>query len=170
VPKNTLLFIFVLICTLFSSMFFPSCRLFFFPPFIIILFYQKPYTFCLWSALLCGLILDLLSFQTRLGLNALAYCLTTILLYGQTRNFFADRLSTLPIMTFFFSFLCTLLQGLLINIFDKEMIFSWTWLVSDLLIMPLLDALFALMVFNVPMLFFRKRPRRGKDYFMERRG
>ncbi len=117
---------------------------------------------CLWLSLLCGLCVDLLAFQTTLGTYALIYCLTTLFLYRSRLHFFEQRLSTLPIMTFSFAFLCALIQLLLYYGMGKKMHLSgggfgdlsgnllWEWIMSDLVQMPLCDALYALLAFSGP--------------------
>lgn len=144
----------------------PSARLTFFVPFLIITYYQRPFLSALWIAVLCGTIMDLLSSTPRLGIYALNYTLTTFLIYNQRRHFFADSLSTLPIMVFLFCFLSTGMQVLEMYIFDQQMSLSWGWALTDLLIMPSLDALFGFVWFVLPHLFFGKPVRRGKEYFI----
>lgn len=166
--KNVLgAFLFSLFLTLCFPVLFPTYHLIFFSPFLIILFYQSSYLACLWSALLCGIIIDLLSSDMRLGLYGIIFCLTTALLYNQKRNFFADSLSTLPIMTYLFSLIFTIIQALSLYILEKESILSWKWILTDLVFMPGLDALYAFIVFILPAIFFGKMPRRGKDYFRD---
>lgn len=144
---------------------FSSLRLLFFAPFLVILYYKKSYSFCLWAALLCGLLLDLLTSSMRIGLYAMSYCLTTGFLYGQRRNFFADSISTLPIMTFLFSISATLIQLIFVYVFEQNITFSKTWLLTDLVYMPAADALYGFSIFVLPFLLFGKQQRRGKDYF-----
>lgn len=146
----------------------PHWRLMFFGPFLVILYYQKSFLTCLWTAAACGLLLDLLSSHSHLGLWASNYCLVTALLYPQQRHFFADRISTLPLMTFFFSFLSTFIQGGFFYVFEHEEIFSLSWVVTDLIVMPASDALYAFLCFIFPYFCFGKPQRRGKDYFLER--
>ena len=143
----------------------PSWRLFFFAPFLIILYYQKPLTTCLWGAMLCGLVLDLLSTRTHFGLYALNYALTTLVLYPQQRHFFGDNLSTLPLMTYFFSFLSTLLQSLLMYTFGSPFLISWHWIFADLFLMPLCDSAYAFICFILPWKLFGPPQRKGSDYF-----
>lgn len=145
----------------------PSWHLMVFSPLLVILFYQKTYLTCLWWSILCGAFLDLLSTNNQFGIYAVAYGLTTLLLYSQRGNFFADSITTLPLMTFFYSALSTLLQCLLMYIFERNNVFSWDWALTDLLYMPALDAVYGFTCFIVPALFFKKRARRGKDYFLE---
>lgn len=100
-----------------------------------------------------------------MGLYAVSFCLTTAVLYGQRRNFFADSLSTLPLMTYFFSSLSTLVQLLLLYSFGQGVMISWDWFLTDLIYMPALDALYAFSFFILPAVIFGRPQRRGKDYF-----
>jgi rod shape-determining protein MreD len=163
---------FVLTWTLFIVLcipvLFPGWRLMAFAPCLVIIYYQKSYLASLWLSTACGLFLDVLSSHSNLGLYAVSFCLTTAVLYGQQKHFFADSLSTLPLMTFLFSFISTIIQAIMLYVFEAENIFSWAWAATDLLIMPLLDALYAFVCFLLPAVCFGKPQRRGKDYFMER--
>lgn len=145
----------------------PHWRLMFFAPFLIILYYQRSYLTCLWGALLCGLVIDLLSSDMRIGLHSVDYCLTTWLLYGQRRHFFADSLSTLPIMTILFSITATVIQVVIVHIFEQPLVVSWQWVLTDLVYMPLFDACYAFAWFVLPSVCFGRRPRRGRDYFQD---
>ncbi len=165
--KNLVLTFLTTLClTLFIPALCPFIRLTFFAPFLIILYYQRPFLACLWFSFLCGALLDLLSSHQRLGVFAVSYCLTTAILFGQRRNFFADSITTMPIMTYFFCFLSTLSQAVLIYIFDRGLTLSWGWTLADLLLMPLFDAGYAFGVFILPSLLFGKPQRRGKEYFL----
>ncbi len=156
------------ICLLFAlglPALFPLTRLTFFAPFLIIACYKASLKKCLWLALFCGIVVDLLSSYTRFGLYSVDYCLTVALLYPQRRNFFADSLSTLPMMNFFFASLSTLIMAILIYSIENKNVLSWGWIFTDLIIMPIFDAIYAFAIFILPTLFFGKRQRRGKDYF-----
>ena len=111
----------------------------------------------LWISLLCGSILDLLAANTRFGLYAFNTCLTTWILYRQKRNFFEDSLSTIPLMTLFFSITSTLLQVVLLYTLDRGIAISWMWAVTDLLVLPLADAAYALLFFTLPLALLGQR-------------
>lgn len=143
----------------------PHIRLSFFAPFLIIACYQKSLPTCLWLALFCGLTLDLLSSYIRLGLHAFDYCLTLLILYPQRRNFFSDSVTTLPIMTFLFGMISTLLMALLLYSVEALNVFSWPWIFTDLIFMPLLDGLYSFCCFILPVLLLGRPRRRPKDYF-----
>lgn len=146
---------------------FPAWPLMAFAPCLVIIFYQTSILTSLWAAALCGLLLDLLSSHSHLGLYAANYCLTTALLYGQQRHFFADSISTLPLMTFFFAILSTIIQAAIFYAFEKENVFSWAWVMTDLIFLPALDVVYAFVCFLLPAVCFGKPVRRGKDYFLK---
>lgn len=148
--------------TLFTPAITPSLRLMFFVPFLVILFYQKTFSVSLWMAFFCGLIIDLLSIQSPFGFYALNYTLTAAIIFPQKRNFFADHLSTLPIMTLLFSSLATLLQAIFLYIFSSYIHINLWWVFTDLIIMPLFDGLYAFIWFIlVPMILPKKSRRRS---------
>jgi len=144
---------------------FPFLRLFFFAPFLIILYYQKNYISTLWISFVCGLILDLFSTPFFPGMNSLIYTVTTAILYHQRHYFFSDRLSTLPLMTFFFSLVATLLFFILVYGWGGKLNLSLNLIYTDLLAMPALDGIYGFFLFVFPSLIFGKRRRRSKEYF-----
>ena len=159
-------FVFCLTLTIVSPLLIPNIRLTFFSPFLIMACYKKNLQNCLWIAFICGLILDLLSSNSRLGIHAFNYCLTLIVLYPQKRNFFADSLSTLPIMTFLFSAFSTFFMATVLYSLEMINMLSWQWFATDLLVMPVGDAIYAFCCFIAPALLFGRTRRRGKDYFL----
>lgn len=165
--KLSTTFFFCLLLTLSIPVLFSPLRLSFFAPFLVICMYKKnlPTTLCL--GLFCGLILDLLSSYPRLGVHALNFCLMILLLCPQKRYFFADSLTTLPIMTFLFTSISSLLMACLTYSFEMNHMLSWKWAATDLLIMPAADAAYAFTCFTLPGLIFGKPRRRGKDYFLQ---
>ncbi len=159
-------FLISLLFTLFSPILLPSARLMFFAPFLIVTFYQRPLKICLLWALFLGLLIDLLSSYHRFGITAFNYVLCAFILYPQKRHFFADRLSTLPLMTFCFSTLSLFVHYLIQQAFEKPLPFSWHWMATDAIIMPLFDAANAFIFYIAPAVLIGGRPRRGKDYFL----
>jgi rod shape-determining protein MreD len=144
----------------------PSWRLLFFAPFLVVIYYQKSYTVSLWVSFLCGLFVDLLSSDRHLGMHAIDYSIATWLLYPQRRHFFAENLSTLPLMTLLFSLVSTgVLMGL-IAIFEEPLSLSWQWGLTDFLYLPVADGCYAFLLFILPSVLLGRAPRRGQDYFM----
>lgn len=144
----------------------PSAKLSFLIPCLVTLFYQKPLIVCLWSAFAFGLLLDILSSSAFLGLHVTSFCAATAIIYQQKRHFFADNLSTLPILTFLTSALATAVQVVLIYIFQKEVVLGLKWFITNILLMPLFDSAYAFILFLLPSLVFGKPRRRGGDFFL----
>lgn len=149
----------MLLCSLFALQISSFFHFLFFAPFLVIVYYQKSYPASIGYSILCGLIIDIFTSPLRFGIHALNYSLTTVFLYHQKRNLFSDSLLTMPIMTFFFSSFSTFLQVLLLYVFSKPIALSFSWIISDLIFMPLLDALFSFGFFTLPSLFFKQRVR-----------
>lgn len=135
---------------IFLPLYIPNLRLTYFAPHILLMCSSHSLMKALWQALLCGLVIDLLSSHTLFGLTALNYCLTTALLHRQTRNLFQDKFSTLPAMSFFFSMLSTGLHAFLLGFLGTGIFFTWHWVLTDLFFMPLLDAAYAFIWFSLP--------------------
>ena len=161
------LFIAALLLTFFSPVYFPQVKLLWFAPFLITLYYQKPIAACMWASLGCGVILDLTTSTDHFGLHAFNYVIVSAILYSQKRHFFGDSLSTLPIMTYLFSVISTIVHFVLLNLFEDRNIFSAGWLMRDLVVMPLVDALYAFLLFVIPWRLFGGRQRSGKEYFSD---
>lgn len=154
---------------LYGPILFPSLPIHYTAPLLVVLCYQLPLTRCLWWGFGCGLLLDLLSDTSHIGLFATSYTFSTFVLYRLKHYFFADHLSTLPLMTALFSSISTISLLILFRLFEKGFVFHWSFLFTDVLFMPLLDGFFAFTLFILPSLAFGKRMRKGEDYFMKRK-
>jgi hypothetical protein len=113
--------------------------------------------------------IDLLSSQTRLGIYALTYCLGGAYLYRSKLHFFEDALSTLPVMTFCFACLTSLIQAGVFFAMGEQFFLSWEWLKSDLFWMPLQDAVYAFLAFTLPALVLSKMRRHYYLFLINRR-
>ncbi len=150
----SILFFVTLALTLFMPVLVPTLNLLYFAPFLIVSYYQRTLLASLWYALGCGLIMDLLSAETRIGFFALSFCLATLVLYRQQQYFFADNASTLPLMTLFFAIVSTAIHATLAYALANASFFSIGWAITDLALMPIADALYALGAFVLlPKLF-----------------
>lgn len=160
------LFIVASLLALFLPTLFPSMKLgYFFPP-IVVTFYQRPLSSALWFSMAAGVFIDLLSDQQRIGLTAAIYILTTLIIYPQRVNFFADKISTLPLMVFFYGFTASSIEAACYSVAFHLSPFSMRWIVTDLVVMPAFDALYGFLLVVFPSLIFSKRERKGRDYFM----
>jgi rod shape-determining protein MreD len=134
---------FVFFLALFGILFFPQTHVLYFAPYLVLAFYRHTRFAALWRAIGCGALIDLFSSTPHFGLTALNYCVVSWIIYGQTRNFFDDKPSTLPLMTLFFSILSTMASVILFLLFAQPVALTFKWFFSDLIVMPLIDAAYA---------------------------
>ena len=161
-------FILSLILTLAFPAIAPSCKLNFFAPFLAMSFYKNSFQGSLgWSAA-SGLVMDLLSSHSHLGLHALNYVLATSVMYPQKQNFFQEKLSTIPSLTFLFSAISTAIQASLLYIFETGIRVSFTWAATDLIAYPGLDAFYGFMIFTLLPFFMPKQQKR--EYILKKSG
>lgn len=147
-------FLLALFTACFATAFFPNLRLIAFAPFLALVYLRKDFPRSLWLAFWCGLIMDCLTSQFFLGLQALNYLLATLLLYRQKRHFFEDKSLSLPLFTAIVSLVSTILHWMFLYALDKKIPMTWKFAAIDLLIMPLLDAVYAFVWFTCPMQFY----------------
>ncbi|MBS0653099.1 MAG: hypothetical protein JSR39_06160 [Verrucomicrobia bacterium] len=142
------------IMAVFGTVFFPNIRLLAFAPFFALVYNRKSFVSSLWIATLCGICVDLLCSQLKFGLYALNYCLTTVFIYKQKKHFFEDKPIALCLFTALVSCASTFLQLMLTYAFDKGLPFTWKLALSDLVGMPIIDAIYAFVWFSCPMQFY----------------
>lgn len=94
--------------------------------------------------------LDLFSSQMRLGTYAANYCIATFCLYGYKTHFFEDRRSTLPVMTFSYSCVSNVIQGIMLLVVGQASYLSWEWVQMELLVIPLQTAIYSVVAFTLP--------------------
>lgn len=165
VINTSIAFWLALVSALFAPSFFPHCPLYYFAPYLVLCFYKFSKFRVLVRACFCALFLDLLSSHAHFGITPLNFCCVSLLLFSQKHHFFADKLSTLPLLTFLFSFLSTLFSLTLLSFQKKVFLFHGSGCVTDLLLLPLLDAAYSLIVFSLPFQLhygFRRLRRRIK--------
>ncbi len=139
-------FLLAFLMTLISTAVFPGIRLMTFAPFFALSYYRLSFPKALWLSFGCGLLLDLLSSELRFGLYALASTAITAVLYMQKRHFFEDK----PLAFAAFSALISLvLTAFLLFLTDIKL--DFTSLLTNLLLMPAIDGLYAFLWFTCPM-------------------
>jgi rod shape-determining protein MreD len=151
-----LLFPFFLACffALFGTALIQEIKLLAFAPFLALLYNRSTFQSSLWVASLCGLIVDLVSSQFCLGLHALNYCMTTVLLYRQRRHFFEDKPLAVCLFTLLISIVSTSVDLLFTALFAGPVPLSGKLLGVELIVMPMLDAVFAYFWFCCPIILY----------------
>ena len=147
--------------TLLATLYFPQLGASLFPPFLVYTFYRNPKMTALGWSVTAGLIPDLLSPHTPFGLYPFVNVLTTLFLYDKKQFFFIDNLSTLPLMTFFFTLLNTALLALF-----AQIPLSLSWIAGELILNSLIVSLVSFILYTIPQNFFGPKRRRGDEYFI----
>ncbi len=142
-------FFLALFFALLGTAFFSEIRIWAFAPFLAILYHRVSLSKALWISFSCGLLIDCLSSQFYFGLFSLNHTLASLLLYKQKNNFFEDKtiafaLNTTLIALFLSFFL------LLFSCWSCAITCSLPLILSDLILMPFLDGLYALIWFTCP--------------------
>lgn len=107
-----------------------------------------------WS-LLAGMAVDL-TCEDPMGLHALNYVLTGALLSRIKTHFSYDETLHLSLFSGLASFLSTLLQLCLLFLFDRRIPFGGKWIFTDLIGMPVIDALYAFVWLAAPLALAEK--------------
>ena len=144
-------FLLALFMTFFGSIFFSNIRLITFAPFLAIAYNRLSFPKTLWLSFGCGLIIDLLSAEQHFGLYALNFVIVSAVLYPQRRHFFEDKSTALSFFTAIIAAVSTILQLVLVHLFDVGMLVSWKTFLSDVVGMSLLDGIYAFLWFTCPM-------------------
>jgi hypothetical protein len=135
--------------------------LFWFAPFLIYFFYNRPLKTVLLWALAAGVALDLSTPSLHFGIIPLIMVINTGFWVGQKQHFYADSLSTFPLLTALFSLTYTLMLAIASGI-----PMTLSWFATDLIAMPLADALLAFTTLTFPLIIWGPKRRRGEDYFL----
>ncbi len=163
VPGVLFAIAFSLFMTLIVPNVFVSLRLLFVVPPCIFALYIFSSKNALWTAFLLGCFLDAIQYTPLFGMLGLCFLLTQIFLLRLRQFFFQDLLSTLFILTFLFSSISTLLKGVFILLLGFSNPFTISWILSDVLFMPCVDAIYAFICFSMPITWLQRRRMRGGE-------
>lgn len=134
---------------------FPEVRFLSFAPCITLALARLEFTYGLWIAACCGMVIDLFSSSLPLGFFALNYALTGTLIYRYRKYFDEESIHVFSLYTILFSFVSTLLHCILYALIHMHVPLKGITLVTDLMIMPLLDGGYALLWVLYPLTIWR---------------
>ncbi len=146
-----LLITLAILYTLYIPIFFPSIRFAFFAPLLAIAFHRIDFIRSLWLCFLCGGFIDLFSSQMKFGLYALSFCLATCVCYKQKRHFFEEKSIALSLFSILISSIQSLCLIFVSAIFDKQVSISLSMMISEIIITPMIDGIYAFIGFLIPM-------------------
>ncbi len=159
--KPPVFFFFILALCAFALEPFHSIRLFAFTPLLAIAFQRTSFLASLWIAASLGFLIDLFTSDIRFGLFALSYALTAACTHRFRLHFFEENLISIPLYTLLISTLLSLVQFFLILPINT---FSFPFIITSFLLMPLMDAVLAFVWFTCPLFLYhlvtQRQPRR----------
>lgn len=138
-----------------SSIYLPNLRILWFSPCLVLVYQKKNLATSLWIATVLGLILDLFSFSTRMGLYSLLMGVTSLICFPIRMRLFEGRFFSLSIYTAMISAVFGFLELL-----QFPHLIGPINLLSITVILPWIDALYGLLFFSCPLLLL--------NYFFER--
>ena len=144
-----------LIALLLQGSLLPGLHLIAFAPWIALVSLKCSTPRALWLSAISGALVDLFS-DDPMGLHALGYTLSCLLLLRLKKHFLFNNPFHLSLFTFFVSSISTLLQLILLFLFDRRVPFSGRWIFADLVGMPAVDALYAFVWFAAPLALFER--------------
>lgn len=147
-------FLFCFITTWFSPIITALPKLTFFAPYLIFVLYRKKTLDLLWQTFFVGCILDLLAAHTPFGFWVSNYLVTICIISYCKRFFFEDKFLAIPILTFIFALLSTFFYTLFFALFISHIKLSSAFIAFDFLLLPLVDAVYALLFFSLPIHYY----------------
>jgi rod shape-determining protein MreD len=145
----------------------PKLSLLAFSPFLAYAILLKRFHKALLWATAAGCLVDLTS-QDPMGLHALNYVLTTALLHKIKSPFSAEQTLHVSCLTGLVSFLSTVLQLVLLFLFEQRIPFDFWGTTLDLFAMPFLDAFYGFVWLVAPLTLFRFLQKKWKFYRQQR--
>jgi rod shape-determining protein MreD len=144
-----LAFILASVIAIFRTIFFPNLQIIAFAPFLALFFLNNNFLTSLWISIFAGIIMDLLSTAT-FGIHALNYCLAATVVFRYKR-FFSDSSINLTIYTIILSLAISVIEIVLNAFLYRSINLSFLWIITDIFLMPILDGIYALIFFAVPL-------------------
>jgi rod shape-determining protein MreD len=124
-----------------------------FAPTLAILYLKTNFKTSLWLSCIFGVFMDILS-SSHFGFYSLNYTVATALIYRYKR-FFDEGLLNFSIFTILISCIITITAQMLHPIFSPSATISFSSLLSDIIIMPLIDGIYAIVWFYIPIKLYR---------------
>ena len=156
------------IALILQGILFPSLALLPFAPFVALSLMRTSFEKSLWLALFAGVWMDLIS-NDPIGVHALNYTLVAALLHRFKRHFLPEEPLHFSLFTAIFSACSTLLQLMLLFLFDRRVPLQGSWVLTAVVGMPIIDGFFAFCWISTPIFLFEKLYKKGKLLWLKRK-
>lgn len=137
------------------SSFVPQARILGFVPFLTLALARLELGYVLWMAAIAGLYIDANSPSTPMGFSALNYALTSLIVFRYRRRFSEDKFYIFTLYSTLFSFVSTILHFVLHALIDLHVKLHVFTVITDLILMPIFDGVYALVFVLAPIALFK---------------
>jgi rod shape-determining protein MreD len=146
----------------------PRLAILAFAPYLALVMMRCETSKALWLSTLAGIMIDLLS-DDPIGIHALNYVIVTALLIRAKMHFSHEQPLHLSVYTALISSLSTVLQLVLLFLFDRRVPFEGRWFFTELIGMPVMDALYSFIWFTAPLSLFEKLKKMWSLFWLKRK-
>jgi hypothetical protein len=144
------LFLLFISSLLFAPQWFPTWHFQAAPPYLMAYLHRDSRLGFCWRVILIGFLVDLLSSSTFMGQTSLIYLVFGLFLHWQRDQFFVEKWPTIPLLTYLFTSGSTLFAAFFEFLKEDNFLLNWSWALTDLVQMPLIEGGFAFIVVTLP--------------------
>ncbi len=144
-----------LLALIVQGVFLPKIAILAMSPFLSLVILKEPFERALYLSVAAGIVMDLLS-DDPMGIHALNYSIICFVLFRIKNHFLHDQPLHLSLFTALISIASTLLQLLLLFLFDRRVPLVGRWIFSQLIAVSMVDALYAFVWFSAPLALVNK--------------
>ncbi len=141
--------------------FVPQIRLLAFVPFLTFACAHYSLAGALWLSMFSGLIVDLYSKSAPMGFFALNYTLTTVIVFRYRSYFSFEKVHVFALYAVMYSFISTLLHFVLYGLIEMHFKLHLFSVITDLILMPIVDGVYSLACVFFPMKVYDKITRKN---------
>ncbi len=156
------------IALILQGILFPQITILAFSPFLALVVLRSSFTQALWLSAMAGTLMDLIS-NDPMGMHALNYVIVSALFFRVKNHFLYDEPFHLSLFTVIVSITSTILQFLLLFLFDRRIPLEGRWVIADFLGMPAIDGLVAYVWFAAPLALFAKCKKMWDLFWLKRK-
>ncbi|OGN55372.1 MAG: hypothetical protein A3D96_03745 [Chlamydiae bacterium RIFCSPHIGHO2_12_FULL_44_59] len=161
-------FFLALTALFFQGVFVPIMAILAFSPFLALTIMSSPFQKALLLSVFSGVMMDLFS-SGPIGIHALNYLGVCLFLYRFKKHFLYEHPLHVSLFTLLVSLCSTLLALPLLFLFDKGIPFNGRCVGTDLIGMPVVDALYAFAWFLSPITVFRYFTKAWRMFWLKRK-
>jgi hypothetical protein len=141
--------------SLFACFLFPSIRPLGYVGALTLTISRFPLPYALWIGAGIGLLIDAASPSIPFGFFAINYTLSALVVFRYKKFFSEEKILIFPIYAILFSFISTFIHFILYGLIDLQLKLNFFTLLTDLILMPIFDGVYAFLFVFGPIALYR---------------